>query len=160
VSEGNGIRQPLYLTLLSLITATRDASRTKPEHAETGQMSITLHILWSPRPCRAIGNKISRCQLIAVCVQGSFFLLQRPAAAAGAGEGKREEATEDLFQLEASGRGMCQHMPSNRLLWVRDKAHASVRVGHDLICVKDGDVEFLRELHELREHLPEVLLPH
>jgi hypothetical protein len=73
---------------------------------------------------------------------------------------QKEEATEDLFQLEASGRGMCQHMPSNRLLWVRDKAHASVRVGHDLICVKDGDVEFLRELHELREHLPEVLLPH
>jgi hypothetical protein len=70
-------------------------------------------------------------------------------AQAGGGAGQREETTEDLFQLEASGRGMCQHMPSNRLLGVRDKAHASVRVGHDLICVEDGDVEFLRELHEL-----------
>jgi len=55
---------------------------------------------------------------------------------------------------------MSKHMPSNGLLGVRDKAHASVGVGHDLICVEDGHVEFLCELHELRKHLPEVLLPH
>lgn len=71
-----------------------------------------------------------------------------------------EVAAKYLFQLEASGRGMSQHMPSNWLLGVRNKAHASVGVGHNLICVEDGDVEFLRELHQLREHLTEVLLPH
>lgn len=95
VLEGNGNRQYSYPTLSSQITAIRDASRTKPEHAETGHMSITLQILWSPRPCRTIGNTILGCQSITECVQGRFFLLQR----------REQEPGEQKEAMDAVGPG-------------------------------------------------------